>query len=148
MRQGKGTRLGTHSRSLPRLHHTDTPSSERQYYNAGSILAKGYTHIMWIWHCFIASTFCYWTHHLPERDKAWQRRCEPSKGLVSQSLSSERVQERERLTLRKQTEEILIRGQLGQGRGEGRFTDINSTQFWPKITRGLEKISSFTSFLN
>ena len=31
--------------------------------------------------------------------------------------------------LRKQTEEILIRGQLGQGRGEGRFTDINSTQF-------------------
>ena len=50
--------------------------------------------------------------------------------------------------LRKQTEEILIRGQLGQGRGEGRFTDINSTQFWPKIPRGLEKISSFTSFLN
>ena len=31
--------------------------------------------------------------------------------------------------LRKQTEEILIRGQLGQGRGEGRFTDIKSTQF-------------------
>ena len=52
------------------------------------------------------------------------------------------------LSVRKQTEEILIRGQLDQGRGEGRFTDINSTQFWPKITRGLEKISSFTSFLN
>ena len=38
-------------------------------------------------------------HHLhhPEQDKAWQRRCELSKGLVSQSLSSERTRERERL---------------------------------------------------
>ena len=36
-------------------------------------------------------------HHLhhPEQDKAWQRRCELSKGLVSQSLSSERARERE-----------------------------------------------------
>ena len=35
-------------------------------------------------------------HHLhhPEQDKAWQRRCELSKGLVSQSLSSERARER------------------------------------------------------
>ena len=31
--------------------------------------------------------------------------------------------------LRKHTEQILIRGQLGTSRGEGRFTDIKSTQF-------------------
>ena len=32
-------------------------------------------------------------------------------------------------SLRKHTEQILIRGQLGTSRGEGRFTDIKSTQF-------------------
>ena len=45
----------------------------------------------------LATTLLMWPWRVTERDKAWQRRCEPSKGLVSQSLSSERAQERERL---------------------------------------------------
>ena len=37
----------------------------------------------------LATTLLMWPWWVTERDKAWQRRCEPSKGLVSQSLRSE-----------------------------------------------------------
>ena len=43
----------------------------------------------------LATTLLMWPWWVTERDKAWQRRCEPSKGLVSQK----RARERDRLTM-------------------------------------------------